>query len=130
METKQLKTILYAEDEDDIRVIAQIALEDIGGFSVQYCSNGRVALETAQQFTPDLLLLDVMMPELDGPATLQHLRKMERFADIPAIFMTAKIQANEIADYKALGAIEVIAKPFDPVTLAELIKQAWTKHYE
>lgn len=130
METKQLKTILYAEDEDDIRVIAQIALEDIGGFSVQYCSNGRVALQTAQQFTPDLLLLDVIMPELDGPATLQHLRKMEHFADIPAIFMTAKIQANEIADYKALGAIEVIAKPFDPVTLAKLIKQAWAKHYE
>lgn len=129
METRQLKTILYAEDEDDIRVIAQIALEDIGGFTVHYCPDGNVALETAKHITPDLLLLDVMMPEMDGPTTLTHLRKIKDYSAIPAIFMTAKIQANEIADYKALGAIDVIAKPFDPMTLADSIKKVWAKHY-
>lgn len=129
MEQKQLKTILYAEDEDDIRVIAQIALEDIGGFTVHYCSNGCMALETAKKFTPDLFLFDVMMPGMDGPTTLNHLRKINDFSAIPAIFMTAKIQALELAEYKSLGAIDVIAKPFDPMTLAELIRKAWSKHY-
>lgn len=130
MTHKVLKNILYAEDEDDIRAIAQIALEDIGGFTVQYCPNGYKVLEAAKNFTPDLLLLDVMMPEMDGPTTLRELRKMELFSKLPVIFMTAKIQADEIEEYKSLGAIEVIAKPFDPITLAGLIQQAWTKYYE
>jgi len=130
MAHKVLNNILYAEDEDDIRAIAQIALEDIGGFTVRYCVNGHKALEAAKDFTPDLLLLDVMMPEMDGPTTLRELRKIELLSKIPVIFMTAKIQASEIDEYKSLGAIDVIAKPFDPMTLAVLIQQAWTKYYE
>ena len=126
---KELKNILYAEDESDIRTIAQIALEDIGGFTVRYCSNGCKVLDAIKEFTPDLLLLDVMMPEMDGPTTLRELRKIECFSMIPAIFMTAKIQAEEIAEYKSMGAIEVIAKPFDPMTLAESIKNAWAAYY-
>lgn len=129
MQTKQLKTILYAEDEDDIRAVAQIALEDIGGFTVKYCVNGRQVLDVLNDFMPDLLLLDVMMPEMDGPSTLRELSKIKDMPAIPAIFMTAKIQANEIEDYKALGAIEVIAKPFDPMTLADEIKKAWVKYH-
>lgn len=125
MSNHELKNILYAEDEDDIRDIAQIALEDLGGFSVTYCNNGRAVLEAAKKGVPDLLLLDVMMPEMDGPTTLRELRKMPNFLDIPAIFMTAKIQTNEIEEYKALGVVEVIPKPFDPVNLADIIKKAW-----
>jgi len=125
---KELKTILYAEDENDIREIAQIALEDIGGFTVQYCADGLKVLEVAKGFTPDLLLLDIMMPEMDGPTTLRELRKIEKFSSIPVIFMTAKIQSNEVAEYKALGAIEVIAKPFDPLTLAGSIQKAWMQY--
>ena len=128
MANKELQKILYAEDEDDIRAIAQIALEDIGGFTVTYCSNGQKMVEAAQNFIPDLLLLDVMMPEMDGPTTLRELRKLPEFSDIPAIFMTAKIQSNEVADYKSIGAIDVISKPFDPITLAETIKKAWLKY--
>ena len=128
MANKELKKILYAEDEEDIRAIAQIALEDIGGFSVRYCSNGKKILEAAKEYTPDLLLLDVMMPEMDGPTTLRELRKNPDFIKIPAIFMTAKIQSNEIADYKSIGAIDVIKKPFDPLTLATSIKNAWLKY--
>lgn len=128
--TKQLKNILYAEDEADIRAIAQIALEDIGFFTVRYCSDGRQALEAAKDFIPDLFLLDVMMPEMDGPTTLQQLRQINNFSLIPAIFMTAKIQTNELIGYKSMGAIDVIAKPFDPMTLAASIQKAWIKFYE
>lgn len=129
MSTRALKTILYAEDEEDIRAIAQIALEDIGGFTVKYCLDGLKALELAKTFIPDLLLLDVMMPRMDGPTALKELRKIPDFSTIPVIFMTAKIQTNELEEYKTLGAIEVIAKPFDPMTLADEITKAWVKHY-
>ncbi|MCW8398542.1 response regulator [Legionella sp. PATHC038] len=128
MADKELKKILYAEDEEDIRAIAQIALEDIGGFTVRYCSNGKKILEEAIEYIPDLLLLDVMMPEMDGPTTLREIRKNPNFIKIPAIFMTAKIQNNEIEDYKSIGAIDVIKKPFDPLTLATSIKNAWLKY--
>ncbi|CEG56919.1 response regulator [Legionella fallonii] len=130
MEHKQLHNILYAEDEEDIRSIAQIALEDIGSFTVKYCKNGYEVLETIKNFVPDLLLLDVMMPEMDGPTTLKELRKTDTYSSIPAIFMTAKIQTNELEEYKSIGAIDVIGKPFDPMTLAESIQKAWLKSYE
>ncbi len=130
MNSTSLSKILYAEDEADIRSIAEIALEDIGGFSVNYCRNGREVLLAAENYTPDLLLFDVMMPEMDGPTTLTEIRKLVNFKNIPAIFMTAKIQTDEVEKYKALGAIEVIGKPFDPMTLADLIKTAWEKHNE
>lgn len=130
MNINPLKNILYAEDESDIREIAKIALEDIGGFSVTYCSNGLEVLEKAKNIKFDLIILDVMMPELDGPAVLQELRKLSSFESIPAIFMTAKIQPDEIAKYKEIGAIEVITKPFDPMTLAERIKKIWERYHE
>lgn len=129
MTIKKLRRILYAEDEDDIRAIAQIALEDIGGFTVRYCANGREVLATIKEFTPDLVLLDVMMPEMDGPTTLRELRKLHNMSEIPAVFMTAKIQTNEIEEYKTLGAIDVIAKPFNPMTLADEINKAWEKYH-
>jgi CheY-like chemotaxis protein len=130
MLNKELKKILYAEDEDDIRAIAQIALEDIGGFIVRYCANGKKTIEAAKEFIPDLLLLDVMMPEMDGPTTLLELRKNPYFINIPAIFMTAKIQSNELNEYQAIGAIDVITKPFNPMTLAQTIQNAWLKYNE
>lgn len=125
----KLTHILYAEDEDDIRTIAQIALEDIGGFTVTYCSSGRKALEAAKEINPDLLLFDVMMPEMDGPTTLREIRKLPNCEHTPIIFMTAKIQAAEIDEYNKLGAIATIAKPFDPLSLAAIIQQAWIQHH-
>lgn len=130
MSNKILNQILYVEDEADITEIARIALEDIGGFSVIYCSNGREVLERAKDIQPDLILLDVMMPEMDGPTTLHELRKLEYYKSLPAIFMTAKIQADELAKYKEMGAIDVINKPFDPMTLADTIKTIWKRYYE
>lgn len=126
---QDLKKILYAEDEEDIRAVAQIALEDIGGFNVNYCARGEEVLKAAEVFIPDLLLLDVMMPGKDGPTTLHELRKLPQFTAIPAVFMTAKIQPQEIEEYKAMGVIEVIAKPFDPIALADNLQRIWSKYH-
>jgi two-component system OmpR family response regulator len=127
MSNKPLHHILYAEDEEDIREIAKIALEDLGGFQVTYCSNGDEVLDAINRTEPDLLLLDVMMPAKDGPSTLKEIRNIEKYKSLPAIFMTAKIQSDEIDVYKGMGALDVIAKPFDPMNLADLIKRAWDK---
>lgn len=129
MANKKLSTILYVEDEEDIRAIAQIALEDIGGFTVKYCSSGKELLQVINNFVPDLILLDVMLPEMDGPTTLIELRKNPDFKNIPAIFMTAKIQPSELEEYKKMGVLDVIFKPFDPMKLSDDIKQAWVNYY-
>ena len=121
----RLCRILYVEDEPDIRVVAQMALEAVGGFSVIACASGAQALVAAPQAQADLLLLDVMMPGLDGFGTLRALREIPATAHTPAIFMTAKVQAAEVAVYKAMGALEVIPKPFDPMTLSAQIRRIW-----
>ena len=121
----ELKKILHVEDEPDIREIALLALETVGGFSVESCGSGDEALEKAPGFMPDLFLMDIMMPGMDGPATLVELRKMPEFADTPVIFMTAKAQAQDVVRFKDLGAIDVITKPFDPITLSDQIRKIW-----
>jgi two-component system, OmpR family, response regulator len=120
-----LNRILYVEDEPDIRFVAEMALQAVGGFTVTSCASGEEALRAAPDARADLLLLDVMMPGMDGPGTLKALRALAATAHTPVIFMTAKVQAAEVATYKALGALEVIAKPFDPMTLAARIQQIW-----
>ena len=125
----KLERILYVEDEADIRAVAQLALEMVGGFKLQICSSGTEALSKAEAFAPDLILLDVMMPGMDGPSTLQGLRERPSLTDTPAVFMTAKVQPAEIAHFKSLGALDVIAKPFDPMALAGQIKRIWEQHH-
>ncbi len=121
----ELQRVLYVEDEPDIQAVAKLALEVVGGLTVQVCSNGDEALSSAPGFAADLLLLDVMMPGMDGPTTLGKLRELAAYADTPAVFMTAKVQPSEVAHLKSLGAIEVIAKPFDPMSLATTLKQLY-----
>lgn len=118
-----LNKVLCVEDDPDIRAIAELALQDVGGFKAALCSSGREALEMAPQFGPDLILLDVMMPEMDGPETMRRLQAQDVTRSTPVIFMTARIQDSEIEEYLALGAIGVIPKPFDPMTLADEIHQ-------
>jgi CheY-like chemotaxis protein len=110
------------EDDLDIQAIARVALETLGGFTVKICSRGREALAVAAAFQPDLILLDVMMPEMDGPTTLRHLRAQPLLAEVPVVFMTAKVMPHEIEHYKTLGAAEVIRKPFDPMTLSGTLR--------
>lgn len=113
--------VLYVEDDPDIQTIARIALEDIGKLDVRACESGAQALEAIEDFQPDLMLLDVMMPGMDGPTLLNQLRKTANGARAQVIFMTARVQQNEVQQYLSLGAVEVIAKPFDPLTLARQI---------
>ena len=120
-----LERILYAEDEPDIQAVAKLALEMVGGFKVLICGNGAETLEKVKDFAPNLILLDVMMPGMDGPTTLKHLRADPATASIPVVFLTAKVQAAEVAQYQALGALTVLAKPFNPMTLAAQVKQVW-----
>ena len=115
--TKNL-CVLYVEDEQDIRDVAEFALED-EGFELNSFGSGQEALDNAQSLKPDLLLLDVMLPGMDGPTTLSKLRTIPGYENIPTIFMTAKVQPQEVIELKALGALDVIAKPFDPITLAD-----------
>ena len=123
----ELKKILYVEDEPDIQMIARVALENVGGFELLVCNSGDEALDKVTDFSPDLFLLDVMMPGMDGPETLQELRKLPLFEKTPAMFMTAKVQPQEIEYFKSLGVTEVIAKPFDPMGLATSIREAWKR---
>jgi CheY-like chemotaxis protein len=123
----QLERILYVEDDADIREVASMALEVVGGFEVNACSSGAEALACVRQFAPQLIVLDVMMPEMDGPATLKALQTDPGTAKIPVIFMTAKVQPGEIAEFLELGAKDVVAKPFDPMTLSDLLRQIWAR---
>ncbi len=124
---KQLSRILYAEDEPDIQEVAILALETLGGFTIKLCKTGKEAVEAAEEFKPDLLLFDVMMPEMDGPTAFTEIRKIPGMESIPVIFMTAKVQPQEIAKYKELGALEVIPKPFDPMSLSDTVRDCWDK---
>jgi len=122
---KQLERIMFIDDDADIRTVGMIALETVGGFTVQPCSSGQEALQSVGAFKPDLILLDVMMPEMDGPATLQALRALPEAADIPVVFFTAKTQRADVEQLSELGALSVLAKPFDPMTLASEIGVIW-----
>jgi len=123
-----LNRIMYVEDEPDIQAIAKLALEAIGGFTVKICSSGREALTEAAAFAPDLILLDVMMPGMDGPTTLKAMREIAGLKQTPVIFMTAKVQPQEVAFYHQLGALDVIAKPFDPMSLSSSVRSIWENH--
>jgi CheY-like chemotaxis protein len=120
-----LKRILLIEDESDIRTVACMALEALGGYTVLPCPSGQAALAVAAEAQADLILLDVMMPGLDGPSTLRELRKIPETAGTPVVFMTAKVQPAEVAQYLALGALDVVAKPFDPMAVAADIQRIW-----
>ena len=125
----ELNRVLYVEDEPDIQAVAKIALEMVGGFTVKICSSGEEALREAEAFAPEMILLDVMMPGMDGPSTLKALRQLPACAATPVAFMTAKVQPQEVAHYKSLGALDAIPKPFDPMTLATQVRALWEKRH-
>ncbi|NWO05147.1 MAG: response regulator [Alteromonadaceae bacterium] len=122
MASEPLNRILYVEDDPDIRAVAELALVDVGGFETCLCESGQQALAQIDDFEPDLVLLDVMMPGMDGPQTLQALRNRPEGLKVPAVFMTARLQPSEVEEYRAMGAIGVIPKPFDPMTLGDQIR--------
>lgn len=130
MQSPVLSRIMIVEDSFDIQLAAQVAMQHFGGFTVELCSSGIEALDKVEEFQPDLILLDVMMPEMDGMETLRALRQkpQSQIANTPVIFVTARGGAQAIAEYMNLGALDVILKPFQPKTLATQVKHIWERH--
>ena len=124
---KSLDKILCVEDEADIQTVTKLALETVGGFVVELCGSGEEALEKTPAFSPDLILLDVMMPGMDGLATYRAVRRLPDSGETPIIFMTAKSQAHEVSQLLELGALGVISKPFDPIGLSKQVTALWNK---
>jgi len=122
----ELRKILYVEDDPHIQRIAQLALQKVGGFEVNICSSGQQALAEVPVFMPDLILLDVMLPEMDGLTIQAKLKQNQASADIPVVFMTARVQADEVQEYQQRGALGVIFKPFDPMMLAKQLRDLWS----
>lgn len=130
MAAKALERISYVEDDSDIREIVGIALAQIGGFSVDLCDSGQAAIERVPEFKPDLILLDVMMPGMDGVETFGRLRTIPELNETPIVFMTANSMQHDLEKYHALGAADVITKPFDPMSLPEKIQDIWRSSKE
>lgn len=123
--TDRLGSVLYIDDEPDIREVVELSLGLADDLVVRTCDSGERALELMSRDRPDLVLLDVMMPGLDGPATLARIKADPLLRSIPVIFMTAKALPQEIERFLSLGAVAVIPKPFDPLQLADQIAAIW-----
>ena len=123
--TIDLQHVMCVDDDADIRAVTELALRDVGSLEVTMCASGRDALQALAHTNPDLVLLDVMMPEMDGVETLEKIVSEPRTASIPVVMMTAKAQPHEVASYKQAGATDVIAKPFNPMTLASRLREIY-----
>ncbi len=115
------RRILIIDDEDDIRQVAALSLETIAGWEVAVASSGAQGLARAVDYQPDAILLDVMMPGMDGPSTFRELRKNPATAKIPVLLLTAKVQSTDQRRFADLGVEAILFKPFDPLTLATQI---------
>lgn len=118
-----MKTVLLVDDEDDIREVAQMSLEVTAGWNIEGANCGTAGIEKAKNLKPDAILLDVMMPDMDGPTTFKKIQEIPELKGTPVILMTAKVQASDLEQFKAIGVSGVIAKPFDPMSLAEKVKE-------
>lgn len=125
MSTISLQRILLADDEPDILEISRIALETVGGFEVSVCSSGRALLERLPEFQPDLVIVDVLMPDITGPEVLEEIRRRPEFDAVPVVYLTGVIQKEELESLLETGVSDVILKPFDPMTLADRINGIW-----
>jgi len=124
-----VKRILIVDDEEDILEVARVSLEIVGGLEVITARSGEEALVKARVESPDAILLDVMMPDMDGPTAFRSLQADSDIQDIPVILLTAKVQASDYRQFAELGVAGVIAKPFDPIKLSTDVAQilGWTQ---
>ena len=125
MSKKPLQTVMYVDDEPDIREVVEMSLGLVADLSVHTADSGEQALEALPRVQPDMVLLDVMMPGMDGPTTLARMRARPELAGIPVVFMTAKAMPQEIARFIEMGAAAVISKPFDPMSLGAQVVKIW-----
>ncbi len=120
-----LQRILLADDEPDILEIARIALSTLGGYEVAACDSGLGFLNLLPEFKPDLVLVDVLMPDVGGVDLVQRMRTLPGGDGVPVVFLTGLVLDHELRKLREAGAIDIITKPFDPMTLAERIAGIW-----
>jgi len=128
MINKELKKIIYVDDDPDLRRIVKFSLETLGNYQVQVYCDGKEFLSEVVSIKPDLIMIDVIMPIIDGPAAVQKLRKIPEVKDIPVIFLTSKYNPRDIEQFNALGVPYLIKKPFDPSVLHQQVLEIWQKH--
>lgn len=128
--SKELKNVLFIDDDRNMRQVVELALKAAGDFKVTTCRTYLNALDVIKDINPDLILLDIVMPEVNGLEALKEMRKKGLLKNVPVIFVTAKVKPNEIGHYIHLGAIGVIAKPFDPAKLHKQIMNLWLDYIE
>ena len=124
-----LQRILIADDEPDILEISRIALETVGGFEVSVCTSGRTLLERLTEFEPDMIIVDVLMPDMTGPEVFEEIRNLPEFDNVPVVYLTGVIQEKELESLRETGVADVILKPFDPMKLADRINGIWEGSY-
>jgi len=125
MATQPLRRICCVEDDDDIRRIVRLSLERIGRMTVELVADPALAIDSMIAFRPDLVILDWMMPGMDGPSLLRRMREVPETRALPVVFITAKASQRELAELKALGAAGTISKPFAPKDLPEQLRAIW-----
>lgn len=125
-----LKKILYAEDDLDVQTVVELTVQTMSDYEIRICENGQKLLDCVEEYSPDLILLDVKMPEMDGITTFRNLKNNESTKNIPVIFLAEKLQVNEISSLKERGVIGFIIKPFEPLELCSEIKKIWCKSLE
>lgn len=125
---RKLKKILFVDDDEDIHLIVQLSFSRFTEVELRSALSGEEAIKIALEFNPDLILLDVMMPKMDGVATLQGIKLLPSIAKTPIIFLTARAQQNEIEEYLSYGVLDIITKPFNPLTLGGIVEEIWKKH--
>jgi two-component system OmpR family response regulator len=125
MTNRKFQSVLYVDDDPDICEVVRSTLSLIAGLKVDTVASGEQAIDVAYELRPDLILMDVMMPGLDGPSTFKRMRASPLISDIPVIFLTAKVLPTEVAHFLQLGAIGVISKPFDPLKLCDEVFALW-----
>jgi CheY-like chemotaxis protein len=125
----ELQRVMCVEDDPDIRLILDFSIGKIGGLELCLCASGSQALACAPEFRPQLILLDVMMPGMSGPQTLENLRALDVTRQVPIYFLTAKAMPNEVEDLLACDAAGIIVKPFDPMALPESLHRYWAEHH-
>jgi two-component system, OmpR family, response regulator len=125
MPVQPLNRICYVEDDEDIQRIVRMSLEKIGKMTVEVVGDPMVAIERMGVFKPELVMLDWMMPGMDGPALFRKMKEFPETKDLPVVFITAKASTRELDELKTLGAVGTISKPFSPKDLPEQLRAIW-----
>jgi DNA-binding response OmpR family regulator len=125
MARRALQRVLYVEDDEDVELIVRLALERIGGMTFRHCGDSEAAIEAMLSFGPDLVILDWMMPAVDGVEVFQRMQAVPALAELPVVFLTAKVHWRETDYLKKLGVVGVIAKPFSAQDLSDNLRRIW-----